>query len=100
MRFVGGSSASAIGTSTKTPEVLAGSERGELISILLAEGQPQLDAAFDRAPHFVLCSEFLPLVVGLVVVMEECLKLPSKVVCVVGFPWGCAGSMRRCGLSW
>lgn len=98
MRFVGG--APAIGTSTQTPEVLGGGEGGELVSILFTEGQPQLDATLDRASNFVLCSEFSPLVVGLVVVMEECLEFPPEVVGVVGLAWGCAGCVRRCGLSW
>jgi hypothetical protein len=61
--------------------------------ILLAESQPQANAALDGALTLILIPELPPLAVGFLVVVDECLELPSKVVGVISLPWGCAGGV-------
>ena len=62
-------------------------KRGELLPILLAEGQPQSNASLDGALGLVVIPELSPLLIGLLIVVDEGLEPPPKVVGVISFPW-------------
>ena len=82
-----GDGTTAVGTGPETPEALAGDQGGELLPILLAEGQPQSNASLDGALGLVVIPELSPLLIGLLIVVDEGLEPPPKVVGVISFPW-------------
>lgn len=86
--------APTIRASAKAPEALAADQRGELVPILLAESQPQSDAALDGALPLVVVPELSPLAVGFLIIVDHRLELPPKVVGMVGFPWRCSRGGR------